>query len=852
MVRRELPVPLHRMLRAILALSLAVLFSLSSPPARAATPEQVDEAIKKAQKFLRSQQKKDGSWPEPDERQFGGHTSMATYALLASGDSPQDEHIKRAVQWLGNAKITGIYALGLRAQVWPYLERGPDVRAAVTRDAELLLKAADNHGRFAYTTDKGEGAFFHNSTTQYGVLGLWACARAGYEVPTKFWQISEQGWWACQDPKTGGWAYRSVVPGSSKEPQAQVRATMTAAGVASLFVAQDYLRANEGIRCNGNVTNPRIEAGMKWMADHFDGKTTNGYLLYGIERIGVASGYKYFGKHDWYAAGSDALVKKQGKDGSWEDHGKVPGTSFGIFFLTRGRAPIVMNKLQYEFDVDPKKRQRASRDVANWNQRPRDAANAVRWIGENMERDLNWQIVNLRVGAADLLDAPLLYVAGDQVLRLSPDDKQKLKSYVEQGGIILGQADCAKTDFTKSFKALGKELFPAYDFRPLPQSHFVFNEQFNAAKWKDKIEVEGLSNGVRELMLLIPKDDVSRTWQTFANKQHHFEVMSNIFLYAVDKSNLRNKGETYVLTPDPKATPRRTIKVARVMYGGNWDPEPGGWRRFGTHLLNTFKLGVAAEPVQPGGAGDVAVNRAAAAPAPKSDGKGRQQNAAKSKPGAAAAVKPASLSLKGYDVAHLTGTDTFELSDAARAEIRTFVESGGTLLVDAAGGSTAFAAAAEIELAKIFKDGDAALAQPLKPDHDLYKLPASKVNEVAYRQFARDKIGKGLKSPRLRGIPVKERPAVFYSKEDLSTGLVGQPVDGVFGYDPKSATQLVTNVILFATNEANTATQPAPGAKPAAKSGAPADKPAGDKPEPKDDENGANGNVAGKDKSGEK
>src|SRR3954469_23857964 len=141
--------------------------------AQAATPQEVDAAIKKGKKFLRSQQKPDGSWeptspPAPREDQQGGNTAMATYALLAAGDSPQEEHIKKAVSWLMNAKITGIYALGLRCQVWPYLKRSDAVRGAVIRDADALLKSCDKAARWGYTTRGGNE---HNSPTQYGVLG---------------------------------------------------------------------------------------------------------------------------------------------------------------------------------------------------------------------------------------------------------------------------------------------------------------------------------------------------------------------------------------------------------------------------------------------------------------------------------------------------------------------------------------------------------------------------------------------------------------------------------------------------------------------------------------------------------
>jgi hypothetical protein len=838
---------------------------MPAAPARAATPQQVEDSIKKAKEFLRKQQKPDGSWddPKPAEghagSQWGGWTAIATYALLAGGDSHQDEHIQKAVRWLGrNNQMHGIYALGLRAQIWTYLPMSKDVRAAIVRDAQLLIKSADPNGRWGYTTARGGE---HNSTSQYGVLGLWAAARMGYEVPNELWQRIEQGWWACQSPVDGGWTYTSVVP-DPKVPDLAARATMTAAGVASLFVTQDYLRSNAGVKCNGNVTNPRIEAGLKWMSDHFDPNATDGYLLYGIERIGVASGYKYFGKHDWYAAGAEALVKTQAADGSWPSHGQVPGTSFGILFLVRGRAPVVMNKLQYEFQPLEGKKQ-TDKDIARWNQRPRDAANVVRWIGGNMERDLNWQIVNLGTGVAaqDLLDAPILYMAGDQQLRFTAEDKAKLRSYVEQGGLILGSADCAKPAFAKSFRDLGHELFPEYEFRQLKQDHPIFHQQYDIAKWKQRPDVHGLSNGVRELMVLLPKDDVGKSWQIVETRRNgeHFELAANIFLYAVDKKNLRYKGETYVLTPDPAAKPRRTLKVARIQYPGNWDPEPGGWRRLGTYLLNQHGLALQVDTVRPGGgpdaggpvadegegekrakasgaarAGRSGARVLAAAPdrARRSGGQGagkapagKPRGNAKNAPdgGAGADAAPVIESLDGYDVAHITGTTAFKLSKEARAAIRKFVEGGGTLLIDAAGGSTAFADAADEQLLEMFPNETNQLANPLKRDHAMYALPVSKLGSVSYRAFARGKLGARLKTPQVRGIELDKRLAVLFSKEDLSTGLVGQSVDGVIGYEPQTATQIVANVILHATGEGNPpatqpttqpATQPAPGAAP--------------------------------------
>ena len=67
----------------------------------------------------------------------------------------------------------------------------------------------------------------------------------------------------------------------------------------------------------------------------------------------------------------------------------------GPTFLIRGRAPVVMSKLQY---------------AGNWNERPRDLANLVQWMSKQTERHLNWQIVNLQAPVHELHDAPILCV----------------------------------------------------------------------------------------------------------------------------------------------------------------------------------------------------------------------------------------------------------------------------------------------------------------------------------------------------------------------------------------------------------------------------------------------------------
>lgn len=752
---------------ALLTAIVAAAIVAAPEAARAASPREVNDAVDKAVKYLYDIQQ-DTNWelvPAPTGdghadvrgRQWGGLSAMATYALLAAGESPQDPRLVKAVNWLLDAEITGTYAVGLRAQVWQFLpEKHPQrnkIRAAIRRDRDILAEGAsrnkgDATGFYGYYPDH-EGHDLSNS--QYGVLGMWAVEQAGAEVSRKYWELQDRIWKEAQN-QDGGWGYK---------PRDDSKATMAAAGVATLFITQDYL-LDMRRDCQGNVFNQQIEMGMAWMDRHVNELLGGNYYgMYGVERIGVASGRKYFGTLDWYQVGSDFLVKHQGADGAWggedDNHNarKIPNTCFALYFLTRGRAPILMNKLEYASAA------KEGKDIG-WNQRPRDLANFSKWMSRNLDgRFTNWQIVNLKVQPHELHDAPILYVAGSEAFTLGDEDVGKLRAFVEQGGLILGNSDCGNAKFTRGFTNLAKKLFPKYEFRELEMNHPVLaGQQFNAAKWKKKPRVMSLGNGVRELMVLVPADDLSKAWQLRSDrtKEELYQLGANVFLYTVRERPVGYKGDTYIVRDNPEAKPERAIKVARVMLGDNPDPEPGGWRRLAAVMKN-------------GGVADVAIET----------------------------VRPDKGKLQGYKVAHLTGTTKFKLPEPAKAEIKAFIDAGGTLVVDAAGASADFGDSAVDAMVALFGEpARKAAREPLSPNHGLFTLPEMRIEKFDYRNFARGKVVGKLNAPRLAGIESNGRVVCFFSREDLSGSLVGQPVDGILGYSTDTATALMRNVLVYA------------------------------------------------------
>jgi len=109
--------------------------------------------------------------------------------------------------------------------------------------------------------------------------------------------------------------------------------------------------------------------------------------------------------------------------------------------------------------------------------------------------------------------------------------------------MILGNADCGSRIFSASFEKTGTTKFPKYEFRQLAASHPIYTEQYLASKWKSHPIIRGQSNGIRELMMLVPEADPGRAWQIESTKtrEEAFQLAGNIFLYATGKENLAHK-----------------------------------------------------------------------------------------------------------------------------------------------------------------------------------------------------------------------------------------------------------------------------------------------------------------------
>jgi hypothetical protein len=748
------------------------------PDARVA---QCRESLRRAVQYLLSEQQKDGSWLRYGRNKSDavGCTALVTLALLSAGESPQSQAIRDAVDFLKRARSDRTYEIGLRAAVYSQLAESVR-KQELARDLSWLLRATisdgPSRGMYTYSADHRGAASGDFSNSQYGVLGVWYAAEAGETVPVSYWREVEAAWRRGQQ-SDGGWGYQTGQTGSY--------ASMTAAGVATLYLTYDQLHAAKDDSLLRRPAQRHLEQGMKWLGENFSpsqnagrdvplqssatprekglrgwmqtgGGTWIHYMLFGYERVGEATGYTRFGDRSWFEEGADFLLRTQSSRGSWSGSGGPEvDTAYAVLFLSRGLAPVAIQKLQY---------------AGRWNNRSRDVASIIRWLRRHTERHLNWQIVSLESATVSELDqSPILYVSGDRPVRFSEAQIDRLREYVDRGGTILFVNEGMDDRFAKSAMEAGKQLYPHLEFRPLPEDSPIYNANFAVSKLPDG--PAAMSNGVREMLLLFTAGDWSWKWQSANSKSTgndpRMGLIGNLLLYVTDSAPPRQKGDGTWVDAPPSPRVDRTVRLARVQFNGNWNPEPAGWKRLANILLRR-QIALEVTPFDPS---EQAIPRS-------------------------------------FPVAHLTATHRFELTEAACRNLKSYLEGGGLLFFDAAGGSIEAMVAFEQLMSRLVPGSE---FRDLPTDHPVYLAPFAggmPAGEVRYRRSSLGRLPPGT-APRLRGVFQGDHLLAIASGEDISAGLVGYQAGGIVGYTPTSSVRLASNVVLFAQHREDRALKPA-------------------------------------------
>jgi hypothetical protein len=721
------------------------------PPAELVTDAEIGQSIQRGVDWMIGQFE-DGRLGTAriggENAYYSGLNALCVYALLQSSYAIKDERLnlkgefmKKLITVMKESPMeTGpvTYARAIRATALSLIDRRED-KQALAADVRYLLSSHIN-GAYTYQMLPGMGrsnkslsGAWDNSNSQYGLLGVWSAAEVGAEVNPGYWQAVEQHWTTSQ-LEDGSWGY------SGYNSARGGRLSMAVAGIASLFVTHDYLDApKSGSTVGRQPFSPALKKGLEWLEEgERPVNPDSGYTLYGIERVGLASGFKFLGDHDWYRVLARKVIDNQQVSGSW---GSELETSYNLLFLARGRHPILMNKLRFN---------------GYWANRPRDVANLARFAGRELERPLNWQVVPIDREWPEWTDSPVLYIASHAPPKLEQGERDKIRSFVAAGGLLFTQSDGAKPEMDQWASELADTIFKPYELVDVPEDHALYSLHYRLPP-ESRPKLKYVTNGSRILMVHSPTD-LTQHWQMRAEKTKRaaFEMGVNVFLYASGKADLRNRINSSYIPPLASPAAGGAVNIVRLRYPGNWNPEPMAWTRFSRYLQLETDVGLNISPL------DLA--------------------------------EATMLKSRTATVAHLTGTDPFAFTAPQVEAVKRFVEGGGVLVIDPCGGGEAFLDAARQMLGRAFPDGKLA---PVRPEHPLMTASAPGMRDVWTPQLR-----PYLKTRSVEGVGRIEMLSagtgrVILCPLDVTTGILGANTWGIAGYDPTYASAMMKNIILW-------------------------------------------------------
>ena len=758
-------------------------------------PQAVKESIDRAITYLKQQQNADGSWKmDGHVNDRCGTTALAVLAMRSCGIAPNDPSIQQAMRYLRTftaAQAGQNYSLSLQTMAFCAVE--PERDRALIRNNIALLERNQNttnehSGGWNYTP--GGGSDLSNS--QFSILALYEAERVGIRINSETWRRTLRYWSQTQNP-SGAWGYTPQAGGGSDSS----RGSMTCAGIASLIISAGVLEkggaAVEGDRIicfqkPDSESSEQIKRGIDWLAKEFSVSTNPGagnyllYYLYALERVGRMTNQRFIGKHDWYRAGTDKILALQSQDVA-RDHwqstgcGIISDTAFALLFLSKGRRPVLMSKIQF-----------GSNDA--WNVHPNDVNNLTLFVESKWKLDMTWQIIDIRQATADhLLQSPVISFSAKD-WSIPPNEMpilaKKLRDYLDQGGFIIAEAQPGGTSFDSNFRAFMQMVFPepGYELTLLEKSHPIWTAEQMIDP--DHLRpIEGIHYGCRTSVIYIPavegKPSLSCLWEVYRHfnrdDTRYADVVQrqidnglgiglNILAYATSRE-LKGKDEIpeQVVRKETDIDRRGRIFLPFLDYGA-MNPAPHAPQNLLYFLEDQCKIRVVHQ---------------------------------------ASSVTLSDESLSDYPVLFMHGRGKLEFSEEQHRRLRAHLERGGFLFANAICSSEPFAVSFQAEMKKVFPHAEwqrIPMSDPIFSDvYGGFKIDTLDIRQPERAPGQSGTVTQTRKvQPELRGIRLsdEDRWLVVFSPSDVSCALENTSSLECRGYSRNSALQLAANVILYA------------------------------------------------------
>ncbi len=375
----------------------------------------------------------------------------------------------------------------------------------------------------------------------------------------------------------------------------------------------------------------------------------------------------------------------------------------------------------------------------------------------------------------DPTELPILYFTGwKQIPDFDDATIAKLRQYLMDGGTLVVHSSCGRPEFNDSFRRQIAKIFPDRELLPIGADHPLYSSYYNidkmnvrrgTEKWVSVPTQAGLLEtiniGTRAAVIFSPID-LSCGWNADANpieggvlydQNDALKLGSNIVTYCLAEYQYGRFFDHQKVYHQATDATRDQFVLGQIVHNGDWDPTPHGV----PNLLKTI-----------------------------------DQNTTMHVQFKRVPVDPEKGDIYSFPVLFMVGQRKFDLSPAAEKRLRKYLDDGGTLIVDAAIGSSEFNEAFAGEMKKIYPDKQ---LTDIPADHPMMKYQYDE-SHVELAPLGKQ-LNPGVNTPVFKGIEIDGRYPVIYSPLSLSAGWEQLPRAYNDGYSDQDALKLGVNLFMY-------------------------------------------------------
>jgi hypothetical protein len=406
----------------------------------------------------------------------------------------------------------------------------------------------------------------------------------------------------------------------------------------------------------------------------------------------------------------------------------------------------------------------------DWMTDPADVNTLLQWTSQKL--GINYRAIEADFAhfSYDPRELPAILFAGHNKFSLDDEVRAQLARYVQDGGMILGDACCGWKDFADSFRREMELIFPDRPLRkmlpeePVFSSYYKMNEftykKGDGSTYTDEPCLEAIDFGCRSGVIFSPCD-LTCGWDGHEHPRgtrvvidQARQIGANLVTYLLGTYQLGRFLSSTKVYHEATTPTRDDFVLAQLKHEGDWDPDPSA-----VHNLLKFARDNSTLEV-----------------------KFRREDVRLTDPKAAT-----------YPLLYMTGHRQFHWNQDEAARLRRYLTAGGVMLADACCGRMAFDMAFRQEIEKVLP-GKKLERIPL--DHPLMRCHFD-IRKADFTPRVREDFGP-VDTPELEGITLDGRLAVVYSRFDLGNGWEQFPHAYSYGMKDASALKVGTNMIVYA------------------------------------------------------